>query len=92
MVIKYSREHAANAFPMDDDSSADDTQSPLDPLSPIAREDSNSPTEDSSEKKGAKSRWKWNGEKLNALILCLYDYKAQKDFQGKDMESDLVRL
>ena len=92
MVINYSREHAANAFPMDDDSSADDTQSPLDPLSPIAREDSNSPTEDSSEKKGAKSRWKWNDEKLNALILCLYDYKAQKDFQGKDMESDLVRL
>ena len=37
-------------------------------------------------------RWKWTEEKLDALVSCLYDYKIQKDFDGKDMESDLIQL
>ena len=39
-----------------------------------------------------KSRWKWNDEKVESLIFCLYDYKTKKDYEGKDMEADLVRL
>ena len=37
-------------------------------------------------------RWKWTEEKLDALVSCLHDYKIQKDFDGKDMESDLIQL
>eukprot|EP00794_Sanderia_malayensis_P002803 gene2803-3243_t len=39
-----------------------------------------------------KSRWRWNDEKIESLIFCLYDYKIKKDYEGKDMEADLVRL
>ena len=63
-----------------------------------------SSTEDAScsmiEKEGKKERknavcvprWKWTEEKLDALVSCLYDDKIQKDFDGKDMESDLIQL
>eukprot|EP00112_Aurelia_sp_Birch-Aquarium-sp1_P020835 Seg546.4 transcript_id=Seg546.4/GoldUCD/mRNA.D3Y31 product="hypothetical protein" protein_id=Seg546.4/GoldUCD/D3Y31 len=39
-----------------------------------------------------KSRCKWNDEKVESLIFCLYDYKTKKDYEGKDMEADLVKL
>ena len=39
-----------------------------------------------------KSRWKWNEEKVESLIMCLHKYKIKKDYEGKDMEADLVKL
>ena len=39
-----------------------------------------------------RSRWKWNEEKNGKPHICLYDYKIKKDYEGKDMEADLVRL
>ncbi len=29
---------------------------------------------------------------LDSLILCLFEYKTQKDYEGKDMEADLVTM
>ena len=39
-----------------------------------------------------KSRWKWNEEKVESLVMCLHDYKIKKDYEGKYMEVDLVKL
>ena len=57
----------------------------------------NSPVEASSSSKSkpieAKTtRWRWNDEMIDSLILCLHDYKIKKDFEGKDMESDLIKM
>ena len=37
-------------------------------------------------------RLKWTEERLDALVSWLYDYKVQKDFDGKDIESDLIQM
>ena len=39
-----------------------------------------------------KKRWRWDHEKEDSLISCLVEYKTKKDFEGKDMESDLVKF
>lgn len=39
-----------------------------------------------------KTRWKWTDEMIDSLIMCLSEYKTNKDFEGKDMEADLVRM
>ena len=44
-----------------------------------------------SEPKG-NARWKWTDEMVDSLILCLHEHKGKQDYQGKDMEADLVTL
>ena len=42
-----------------------------------------------------KKRWKWDDEKVCNLIVSLYDMefvKVKKDFEGTDMEADLVTM
>ena len=38
------------------------------------------------------ARWKWTDEMVESLILCLHEHKGKQDYQGKDMEADLVTL
>lgn len=42
--------------------------------------------------KGKAKRWRWTDDMADALINCLAEIKAEKAFQGKDFESDLVML
>ena len=44
-----------------------------------------------SEPKGS-AKWKWTDEMVDSLILCLHEHKGKQDYQGKDMEADLVTL
>eukprot|EP00794_Sanderia_malayensis_P006485 gene6485-7227_t len=39
-----------------------------------------------------KSTWRWNDEMVDNLVPKIYEYKIKKDFEGKDMESDLVKM
>ena len=55
-------------------------------------EASNSSKSKPTEAKPKTPRWRWNDEMIDSLILCLHDYKIKKDFEGKDMESDLVKM
>ncbi|KAL9952960.1 hypothetical protein ACROYT_G040293 [Oculina patagonica] len=43
-------------------------------------------------KKPGSSRWKWSNEMVDKLIECVYEYKVKKDFECKDMESDLIQF
>ena len=36
--------------------------------------------------------WKWTDEMTEKLIDCVYEYKTKKDFECKDIESDLVQF
>ena len=35
-------------------------------------------------------RWRWMDDMADALIICLAEIKAEKSYEGKDFESDLV--
>ena len=39
-----------------------------------------------------KQRWTWNDEKVHNLNVSLYEQKVKKDFEGTDMEADLVKM
>ena len=39
-----------------------------------------------------KKRWEWDDEKVRNLIVSLYEHKVKKDFEGTDMETDLVKM
>ena len=38
------------------------------------------------------ARWKWTDAMTEKVIDCVYEYKTKKDFECKDMESDLVQF
>jgi len=39
-----------------------------------------------------KTRWLWSSEMCERLIHCLHEYKIKTNLEGRDMESDLVRM
>ena len=37
-------------------------------------------------------RWMWSDDMVDKLIECIYEYKIKKDFECKDMESDMQQF
>ncbi len=37
-------------------------------------------------------RWKWTNDMIENLILSLHDLKSRRDYEGKDLEADPVKL
>lgn len=37
-------------------------------------------------------RWKWTNDMIEHLILSLHDLKSKRDYEGKDLEADPVKL
>ena len=62
------------------------------PQTPMAMSDSGSTDKQVDHPQVRASRWRWNDEMVETLISCLHDNKVKKDFEGKDMEADLVEL
>ena len=91
---QYSRpsEYAANSpsfsIVPSDESDAEDivaTKPSQQDVMPIAEHSSGS-------KQAKKTKWRWSIEMCDRLIGCLYEYKIKKDFEGRDMEADLVSM
>ena len=99
-MTTYAHQDSATSLDAHEDHTSISARSPF----TNTLSDGNSSTEDASysmiykkEKKGRKNaicvpRWKWTDGKLDALFSCLYDYKIQKDFDGRDMESNLIQM
>ena len=49
-------------------------------------------TPDAEQDTSRKTRWLWSSEMCERLIRCLHEYKIKTNLQGRDMESDLVRM
>ena len=82
VVAKFSQSYAANNFPDSANEILNEEQETLLDASQM----SNSSSEPKSR------RWTWNDEKITSLIGCLYEYKVKKDFEGKDIEADLIKF
>ncbi len=78
MVTNY----AANNFPDSADETLNEEQETFSDVSQLS----------SSFSEPKSKRCSWNDEKINSLIACLYEYKVSKDFEGKDIEADLVKF
>ena len=99
-VNTYAHQDSATSLEAHKDDLSVNARSPF----PNTISDGNSLTEDAScfmidreENKERKNaicvpRLKWTEERLDALVSWLYDYKGQKDFDGKDIESDLIQM
>ena len=84
VVTKFAQSYAANNFPDSADETFNEEQETL--------SDASQMSSSSSEPKSKQCRWTWNDEKITSLIGCLYEYKVSKDFEGKDIEADLVKF
>ena len=99
-VTTYAHQDSTTSVYAHADDTSINARSPF----PNTLSDATSSTEDVSccmidrdEKKKRKNahcvpRWIWTEEKLDTLLPCLYDYKVHKNFDGKDMESDIIKM
>ena len=81
-VTKFAQCYAANNFPDSGDETFNEEQDTLSDASKMS----------SSSSDPKSKRWTWNDEKITSLIGCLYEYKVRKDFEGKDIEADLIKF
>lgn len=87
-VVNYAHKHAAS----NNSATSDNEEEDSDVSSQVISTKQVLINEEKTAEEERKTRWKWNSEKVSSLIHCLFEYKTRKDFEGKDMESDLIKL
>ena len=93
-------QYAASSPVLDDEASDNEFSMPNSPEIPLMDGQESSPNDSSPVLEASQNskvtkktcRWKWSNDMVENLISSLHDLKSKRDYEGKDLEADPVKL